>query len=149
MVQIIVLDILRKDRGELYGTSQEVASVVSPSKELSIEMIMVQYFRVSFGEFLFANPAFITVFKNSGASEVVRVSSFFIMKVTRQYFQHSNEFSHRVHSLISEKKNAGFGFPASTTTKTAGLMFFNYVCARAGRIITDCLHFSSADSKSK
>ena len=141
MVQIIILEIVGKDRGELYGTSQEVAFVVSPSEEWSIEMIMVQNFRVSFGEFLFANPAFVTVFKNSGASEVVRLSSFFIMKVTRQYFQHSNEFSHGVHSSMKWKKRR---FRVSSfhndKAKTAGLMFFNHGCARAGRIISHRLH---------
>ena len=33
MAQITILEIVGKDRGELYGTSQEVASVVSPSEE--------------------------------------------------------------------------------------------------------------------
>ena len=113
---------------ELYGTSQ---TVLSPSEEWSIEMIMVQNFRVSFGEFLFANPVVVTVFKNSGASKVVRVSSFFIMKVTRQYFQHSNEFSHRVHSSMKCKKTpvSGFQLPQLQGKNCWAYVFQSRLCS--------------------
>ena len=41
MVQIKSLEIVCKDKSDFYGTSQKVASVVSPSEEYSIEKIMV------------------------------------------------------------------------------------------------------------
>ena len=78
MVQIKILDIVGKNRGDFMKRLRKLHLLwADPSNDYG------PYFCVSFGKFLFANPAFVTVFKNSGTSEVVRVSSFFIMKFTR------------------------------------------------------------------
>ena len=139
MVQIIILEIAGKD-SKFYGSLRKLHLLwAHPSNDPSKWLWSKTFAIVS--EISSSQIQHLSVFKNSDVSEVVRVSSFFIMKVTRNYFQHSNEFSHCVHSSMVWKKTpiSGFQFP-QLQGKTAVLMFFNHGCSQTGRIFSHCLH---------